>query len=196
MKDIDFLPEYFQDERKRRLSLQRQCIFLCIIFLIMILSNALGSRAISQVRAELLLGEKQCNEAQRAGFECGRLKESIVQVKRMRRLIAQLGTNPDVANTLAELSTLISDNIVIENLEINREHNSDSAVKSFDIKVQGRACSVSDVAVLMNAMERASGLSAVNLVYSKNMAVNIDYYSIEFEIRSVLAYQVKPEPLE
>ena len=199
MKDIDFLPEYFQDDRKRRIGLQRQCLFLCVIFLIMILSNALGSRSISKVRAELVYNEKQCTEAGQIGFEFARLKENMARIKSVQDLIAKLSVNPDIASIMAQLSELIPQNIVLEDLDITRKSAAYSADKSFFIHLQGRALCVSDITVLMRAMEESSGFSAVSLVYSKNMPApeiskdntGINTNTIEFKIRSVLVFQMK-----
>ena len=59
MKEVDFLPQWYRESRRRQSSVQRQYVVLGTLFLIMVMWNAMATRSISLATADLAGDEPQ-----------------------------------------------------------------------------------------------------------------------------------------
>ncbi len=191
MKEIDFLPQWYTDDRRRKLSVQRQCISLSIIFLVMILSNALATRSISRASAELAIVEKQRFDAERVVQEYGRLHKQVTATKKVASFSGEVNARPEVANLLGELSVLISEPVVLghvgfsrasqdpphsrlsyEPKETNLDQSGPMVAGPLSIRIQGWAPDTRRISALMTALEESPYFTEVYLGYSKEQTLD------------------------
>jgi len=186
MRDVDFLPEWYRDNTRRKLSVRRQYMALSIIFLIMILSNAVASRKISRANADLVRSDAQRGQAERFTVEFERLNARVSETRAAMRSANRLKRELDVAHVLAELSTVVSGEIVLQSVELRSlkpteqtllgetaqaPWESDDAgepkVERFSVRLIGFASDAGQVAALIAELENSATFRKVNLVYSK-----------------------------
>jgi len=179
MRDVDFLPQWYKDNTRRKLRVKRQYIALSIIFLIMIFSNAVASRKISRANADLTRSDTERGHAERFMVEFGRLNSRVSETRDAVTSVNRLKMEPDVANVLSELSTVVSGEIVLQSVEllsrnpveetITDEADSPDAER-FSVRLMGFAHRAGQVAELSAELESSATFGDVNLVYSKASA--------------------------
>ncbi len=186
MRDVDFLPEWYRDNTQRKLSVRRQYIALSIIFLIMIFSNAVASRKISRANADLTRSDTERGHAERFMVEFGRLNSRVSETRAAVMSANRLNLELDVADVLAELSTVVSGEIVLRSVELLGRNPAEQAlagetaplpfdsdeagelsVDRFAVRLIGFAQHADHVSALIAELEDSATFHDVNLVYSK-----------------------------
>lgn len=189
MRDVDFLPQWYKDNTRRKLRVQRQYIALSIIFLIMIFSNAVASRKISRANADLTRSDTERGHAERFMVEFGRLNSRVSETRAALTSANRLKLELDVANVLAELSTVVSGEIVLRSVELLGRKPAELALaletapspvasdeageRGADrcaVRLIGFARHADPVAALIDDLEDSATFHDVNLVYSKASA--------------------------
>ncbi len=194
MNDVDFLPQWYKENRQRRQSVQRQYVTLAALFLVMIVWNSVALRSIKRVSAEVSLSEPQQRQAERVSFEHLDLINRIRQIEESIQSLERLDSRVDVAAVLAELSALIDRSLVLGRVELisapytrkgatwaRAETKTDLADPEalsrqlagwaqIGISLQGIAHKAGDVAELIRELEMSSYFSQVHLKYSKHTA--------------------------
>lgn len=189
MRDVDFLPQWYKDNTRRKLRVQRQYIALSIIFLIMIFSNAVASRKISRANADLIRSDTERGHAERFMVEFGRLNSRVSETRAALTSANRLKLELDVANVLAELSTVVSGEIVLRRVELlacnpaeqalalktapspfARDEAGERGADRFAVRLIGFARHADPVAALIADLEDSATFHDVNLVYSKASA--------------------------
>ncbi len=189
MRDVDFLPQWYKDNTRRKLRVQRQYIALSIIFLIMIFSNAVASRKISRANADLTRSDTERGHAERFMVEFGRLNSRVSETRAAVTSANRLKLELDVANVLAELSTIVSGEIVLRSVEVLGRHSAEHAfagetapspfdsddagqrrVDRYVVRLIGFTQHADPVAALIAELEDSATFHDVNLVYSKASA--------------------------
>ena len=194
MNDVDFLPQWYIENRQRRQSVQRQYVILAALFLVMIVWNSVALRSIKSVGAELSLYEVQQRQAEHVSFEHQRLKGKIEQVETLFMSLAKLDSRVDVAAVLAELSVLVPSPVVLRKMEfVSTPHGQRRVVgdpldtetlageaeglvqqlagwAQVNISLQGVADTPAEVAELIRGLDVSPYFSEVHLRYSRHAA--------------------------
>lgn len=121
MKELDFLPEWYKDDKRRQVHVRRQYVALVAVFLVMILFNALALHRAGQAAAEGARLENQRVGAEAVVHEFDALTRHLNELKSRAGLVEQMDSQVDVAAILAELSHVISGSVVVRKLEIQAE---------------------------------------------------------------------------
>jgi hypothetical protein len=178
MKEIDFLPQWYHDGRRRESNVKRQYIALAVMFLLMVMWNALAMRSISLASAEVDRAEPQAREAEQVCLQFDRLVHQVADSQRDLRRMQTLEGQLNVADVLAELSTLIEGPLALENLEIRADRAFDltttdanglvDAAVRFPIIMKGLAQDAPGVAAVLKRIEGSPCFRQVNLAISRN----------------------------
>jgi len=224
MKEVDFLPQWYRESRRRQSSVQRQYLVLGVLFLIMVMWNAMATRSISLATADLAGAEPQRIVAERICYQYDELLRQVTHRRQGLRLLQDLEGGFDLASVLAELSALIDGPVVLESLEVMTERTSPSSPSRppsvaetpdvtasaerpvrFQVVMKGLALDATTVAVILKAMETSAYFRQVTLVISRNIESHADRMnvpgskgtaplSLVFEIRCFLATEGVPHP--
>jgi hypothetical protein len=207
MKEIDFLPQWYQDGRRRESSVKRQYVALAAMFLIMVTWNAFAVRSISLANAELNRAEPQAREAAQVCYQFDRMVHQVAGCQRELRRMQALEGRLNVAGVLAELSTLIDGPLALESLEVTAERASEpsgadanglvDAAARFPIVMKGVAQDAPAVAAVLRRIEGSPYFRQVNLAISRNPGPvdrtapeglpRAERPAVTFEIRCLLA---------
>ena len=121
MKELDFLPEWYKDGQRRRVHVRRQYVALVVVFLVMMLFNAVALHRAGQAAAEGARLENQRVGAEAVVREFDTLTKQLNELKSRAGLVEQMDSQIDVAAVLAEMSHVIGGSIVVRKLEIQAE---------------------------------------------------------------------------
>jgi len=194
MNDVDFLPQWYKENTRRRQGVQRQYIVLAALFLVMIVWNSVALRSIKRVSAEVALSEPHQRQAEHVSFERQELMNRLEQIEESILSLERLDSRVDVAAVLAELSVLIDRGVVLGrvaflSIPYSREAGAWTRVQAetdlsdpealtrqlagwaqIGISLQGIAPKAGHVAELIRALEASSYFSQVHLKYSRHGA--------------------------
>lgn len=121
MKELDFLPEWYKEGKRRRMHMRRQYAILAIFFLAMVTYNTLVTRRISRANAELTRLEDQRYWAEGILHEYDAVSKRLEARRAKVASVQQVDGRIDVAAVLAEISYIIGDPIVLSRLEFVAE---------------------------------------------------------------------------
>ncbi|MBM4103417.1 MAG: hypothetical protein FJ263_05105 [Planctomycetes bacterium] len=214
MTEIDFVPQWYQVSRNRKLWYQRQFLILGGIAILVAGWCFIAGRGLSRARADLRVAhsnfESEIGKIQR--YERLQIQYSALQKKAaVLDLIVPRSSN---ASVLAELSHCVGPDVVMKKLSIRSEpvdtgqqgnmvtvaggtakqNSAAGAGKTTDqlpatqtrVVMVGYAADAQQVAVLISALEQSNYFFRVVPVYSKNEIVGRRNIT-EFEIQCVLA---------
>ena len=121
MKEFDFLPEWYKADRRRHCHVRRQYVALAAVFLVMMIFNATALHRAGKTAAQVagLDNQRVCAEAVVREFDG--LTKRLNELKVRANLVEQMDSRADVAATLAEMSHLVGDAIVLRKVEIQAE---------------------------------------------------------------------------
>jgi hypothetical protein len=208
MIEIDFIPQWYQAGRNRRLWYQRQIFIICLAAFGVVLWCFAAGRGLSQAQADLT--------AAYLNFESGigkiQQREELVnqysQLQQQAKILDSVVPRTSYAAILAELSYCIGPEVVVRKLDIRSEaitsqaETSTAKVKKLNsgagktavrpgmtqtcIVLTGYAVDAKQVAVLISSLEQSTYFFRVIPTYSKNQTVEGRDVT-EFEIGCVLA---------
>ena len=198
MKEIDFLPEWYKNGRRRQVSYRTQYIALGGVFVVMIVWSFITTHSISQARAQVARMETNQAQAKKVSAELTEIEDEIRVLRNNADSIEQIDTRIDVASVLGEMSYLIDDSIVLQKVEFIAEKLTNEleagntpgagavvrAVRAksnntkglllgkvrFKVVLVGVAADASDVAALMCKLEDSPYFCQVVLSYSRGDA--------------------------
>jgi len=199
MKEIDFLPEWYRSGQRRQVSYRTQCIALSGVFVVMMIWSLAARHSISQAEAELAKMAVNQGQAENVSVELGGLETEFKQLRQRVDSMEETDSKIDVASTLAELSYLIDERIVLSRVELSAEKlvrnqkaesapNAGTVVRPvgttaagkkelplgdvrFKVMIAGVAADASDVGVLMCKLEDSPYFGQVVLVFSRNAEI-------------------------
>ncbi|MDI9433395.1 MAG: hypothetical protein QM570_16890 [Planctomycetota bacterium] len=121
MKEIDFLPEWHKEGRRRRLHMRRQYAVLIAFFLAMVTYNTVASHRVARVNAELARLEDRRYWAEGIMREYDAVSKQLgtqqAEVAALQRVDARI----DMAAVLAEISHVIGERVVLGRVEFLSE---------------------------------------------------------------------------
>ena len=199
MKEIDFLPQWYRNGQRRQVSYRTQCIALSGVFVVMAVWSLAAKHSISQAEAELAEMAANQGQAKNVSVELGGLESELKQLRQRMGSMEETDSKIDVASTLAELSYLIDERVVLSRVELTAEKlvrqqkaeltpNAGAIVRAvstvaankkdmplgdvrFKVVIAGVAADASDVGVLMCKLEDSPYFGQVVLVFSRDTEI-------------------------
>jgi hypothetical protein len=145
VKELDFLPEWYKEDKRRQGHVRRQCVALVAVFLAMMTFNVTEIQRASRAAAQAASLENQRAGAEAVVHEFDALTKELDEVKTRANLVAQMDSRLDVAATLAEMSHILGDAIVLRKLEMRAEPFRDTEekgqTKGSAVRLAGRTSS-------------------------------------------------------
>jgi Tfp pilus assembly protein PilN len=210
MTEIDFIPQWYQAGRNRRLWRQRQVFIICLVAVAGVMWCLAAGRGLSQAQADLT--------AAYSDFESGigkiqqreELAKQCSQLQKQAKILDLVVPRTSYSAILAELSCCIGPETVIQKLDIHSEPITSQtettapkvkklnsavgadktagkpAVTQTCIVLTGYTLDAKQVAEMISAIEQSAYFSRVIPTYSKNQKVQ-ERDVTEFEIRCVVA---------
>jgi hypothetical protein len=199
MKEIDFLPQWYIESRRRQINMRRQYIALGAIFGAMMIFNAIATHSVSRATVELAQTELKRVQAESVSLEFAKIRDQVAQLQKKARSIERINSRIDVASVLAEMSYLIDERIVLRDVEFiaekcidkqEKKSNTTSAVRvagneskssrglplgdvRFKIVIAGIAANAADVATLVCKLEDSPYFHLVYPSFSKNTKIRV-----------------------
>jgi hypothetical protein len=121
VKELDFLPEWYKNDRRRQVHVRTQYGALVVVFLVMMTLNGTALHRAGKASAEGARLENQRVGAEAVVQEFDGLTKRLNELKTRADLVEQMDSRVDVSAILAELSHLIGDSIVLRKVEIHAE---------------------------------------------------------------------------
>lgn len=201
MKDIDFLPEWYKSGRQRQISYRAQALGMGGVLLIMIVWNFVATHSISKAGAEIERRKAIQAKAEAVSREFAEIKSEVAGLKKKVKFMEEMDSKIDVSSVLAEMSYLISNNIVLSKVEFDAEKfvvsqpskasgRSNTAVKAvgrniaekgelllsdvrFKVLISGVATNAGDIAELICKFEESPYFCQVYPLFSRNREMKL-----------------------
>lgn len=199
MKEIDFLPEWYKEDRRRRQHVRRQYVVLAVAFIAMISYNVTATHRITRASAELARLEGQRVDAEIASQEFNTITKDLSQVREKAALIERIDSKINMAAVLAEMSHILGETVVLSRVEFVAEpfadadkapRPNDTGVRvadgksevsretlvgsvRFRIVLTGVAVSPADVAALVRRLDDSAYFHHVHASFWRNGKVQI-----------------------
>ena len=204
MKEIDFLPNWYKEDRRRQMSYRTQYVALGGVFVVVMVWNFVTTHSVSRATAQLTQRRASQAEAATALVEYAEVKGQVTELQKRAKVIKEIDSKIDVASILAELSFLIDEKIVLTKVEITGEKFVDkkqsrsktgtvvrvAAVRSkekrelplgdvrFKVVISGVAAHASDVAGLTTRLENSPYFCLVYLSFSRPTTIGLGRNSV------------------
>lgn len=195
MKEIDFLPSWYKNDRRQQISYRTQYIALGVTFVVMMLCNFVATLSIARAKKELAEGKMKASAAKDISQEFTSIKKSVTDLKKKANVLEKIDSKIDVGSVLAELSFLIDKKIVLSKVELTAEEfaeqtskqpKSGSVVKAastsflakkrtplgdvrFKVVLSGVAADASEVAELICRLEESRYFRQVYPLFSRSV---------------------------
>lgn len=127
MKEIDFLPEWYRESKRRRSRLRKQYAALVLIFTCMMTYNLAVTHHTARATARLACFEDERISAESVLHEFNIISKELGEVRVKADLVEQIDAKIDVSAVLAELSHVIDATVVLTRVEAVAEPVSGSS---------------------------------------------------------------------
>jgi hypothetical protein len=202
MREIDFLPEWYKSGRRREVSYRTQYIALSGVFVVMMVWSLTTTRSISKARAESAQMSARQSQAESVSVKLAELESELRGLQKRAESMEEIDSKIDVASVLAEMSFLIGENVVLNEVEfvaekfVNKQETKRSQragaivralrAKSgeqrdlplgnvrFKVVIAGVAADASDVAALICKLEDSPYFCQVVPSFSRNAEMEIE----------------------
>jgi hypothetical protein len=158
VNNIDFLPEWCKESSRQRLHVRRQYIALVAVFLAMITYNLVAAQKIARTAAAVARFEGSRLEAEEISHQFNTVTTTLNKVRAKADLIERIDSKINVAAVLAEMSHILGETIVLNQLEFVAEPftNDDKGQRAAGagVRIAGSASDASPEAVLGNVRFR------------------------------------------
>ena len=121
MKELDFLPQWYKDDKRRQQHVRKQYVALAAVFLAMMIFNVTEIQRANRAAAKATSLENQRVGAEAVVHGFDMLTKELSEVKTRANLVAQMDSRVEVAAILAEMSHIIGDSIALRKLEMVAE---------------------------------------------------------------------------
>jgi Tfp pilus assembly protein PilN len=197
MKEIDFLPGWYKSGRRRQISYRTQYVALGGLFLLVVAWSLVSARTVSKATADLAHMASGQSQAQEVFREFTEVKSKLEKLQEKVRVIEGIDSQIDVASTLAEISYLIDEKVVLSKVDFSAERfaedskrppTSGSVVRvagatpgaaqlpvgkvRFKVVINGIASDPSDVAELICRLENSPYFCLVYPSFSRNKTID------------------------
>ena len=121
MKELEFLPEWYREGRRRQSHMRKQYLALVVIFWGMMTFNLTATHRASRAAAELARLVDRRVQAEGVLYEFNLVTRELNELKGRADSIGRIDSKIDVAAALAEMSHIISPAIVLTRVELIAE---------------------------------------------------------------------------
>ncbi len=121
MKEIDFLPEWYKNGRRREVSYRAQYLALGGVFVVMVVWNFIAVRSISKAKAQFAQMTTRKTQAEGLSIKLAEFKSELRGLQEKAESIEEIDSKIDVAGVLAEMSFLIDEKILLDKVEFIAE---------------------------------------------------------------------------
>lgn len=121
MKDLDFLPDWYKDRKRRHSRVRKQYIALVAVFLLMMTFNLTALHRAARVAADVSRHEEQRTRAEAIVDEFNLVTRELNQMKAKADLVHRIDTGIDVAPILAEISHVVDESVILSKIEFVAE---------------------------------------------------------------------------
>ncbi len=121
MKELDFLPRWYKEDRYRQAHVRRQYVALVAVFIAMMIFNLTEIQRAGKAAAQAADLESQRAGAEAVIHEFDLLTREFNDLKTRAKLVEQMDSRVDIAALVAEMSHSIGDSVVLRKLEILAE---------------------------------------------------------------------------
>jgi Tfp pilus assembly protein PilN len=121
VKEVDFLPDWYRESKRRRSHLRRQYAALVLIFTCMMAYNLAVTHRTARATATLARFEDDRIAAESVLHQFNIITKELEQVRSKADLVEQIDAKIDVAAMLAELSHVIDERVVLSHMEVTTE---------------------------------------------------------------------------
>jgi hypothetical protein len=138
MKEIDLLPEWYKNSKRRQVSYHTQYIGVFILFLIMVMWNFLAVHSVSTAEADLSELELKKAHVDNVFNKAERIKQEMMRIKEKAQILEKVDPRINIADVLSEVSFLLNDHIVLSNFDIKAEtfeNEKDEKIQSSVLRV-------------------------------------------------------------
>lgn len=218
MKEIDFIPEWYRADRKRKRRYVRQSTMMAIIFVVMVVWSFIVDRHVTEVNAQVQEIRSALAKGQNRVAQVMEIQGQIEQMQQKTELLDKLSGRTKMTAILAEVSYLMKDEVVLSDLILEQEDiesakdtkslaaaavvqigsptesNEDAVVPEIPSRtvmtLNGIATEPADAAALISRMEQSMYFDGIALVFSRPKKVKEENVT-EFKIRCYVAdYQI------
>jgi hypothetical protein len=117
VKDLDFLPDWYKDRKRRHSRVRKQYIALVAVFLMMMSFNLTALHRAGRVAADVSRYEERRTQAEAIVDEFKLVTRELNQMKAKADLVHRIDTRIDVAPILAEISHIVDESVVLSKIE-------------------------------------------------------------------------------
>lgn len=212
MNEIDFLPQWYKTDKRRRINYRRQYIVVCALFFGMLAWGFSGSYSISLLNAQVEVIENAVRGNDMVAEKCQEFEDQRLGMQRKAGLLEKLDPGLKMSWILGELSYLLTGNILITKLDIKSEKMSfesggnradlvrfssgqeevDKSMPESDVRfrviINGQAINSGEVATFISELEASSYFCQIVPVFMKNVK---DSSETDFEISCYVANYVE-----
>ncbi|MGE5296816.1 MAG: hypothetical protein ACM3VT_18505 [Solirubrobacterales bacterium] len=121
MKELDFLPEWYKDRKRRSSLVRKQYIALAGVFLLMMMFNLTATHRAGRVAADVSRYDDQLAEAETVVYEFAQVTKELNQMKAKAEVVSRVDNQIDVGAILAEISQLVGESTVLSKIELVAE---------------------------------------------------------------------------
>ncbi len=207
MKEIDFLPEWYKNNRRQQIGYQTQYIILGILLVAMVLWNFGTVRSVSKAQAKLARTATQQAEAEKNVQVFEKIKGQVSQLQKQADILEEIDSKINVANVLGEISFIVDRKIALSKLQLvaerfgNKKDDRSALLAAdrtagggagnknvmafgdarFKVVISGVAADAGDVAKLISRLEDSPYFQQVYPLFSKAKKVKVKTESSEQE---------------
>ncbi len=201
MKEINFLPKWYENDRRRQISFQTQYVILGVMFVMMLLWNFVAAHSISKTTAELAQIAPRYAEAESISREFSKIESEAMKLEKTAKFAEGVDSKMDVASVLGEISFLVGKRTLLSKLEFvaekfvdkkgNKINDSSLALIGnpvgfrevqglpfgkvrFKVVISGIALDASDVAKLICKLEDSPYFCQVIPSFSRNRKIKTE----------------------
>src|SRR3989339_1093336 len=148
MKEINLIPQWYHESRKRRSRCYIQYIALAAVFIIAAIISISAESYVASAKNDLARLEKENAVYEEISNEYEMTAAALNKLKKKVSIINKIDSKIDITCLLGEISFLLDDALIIKKVYINAEPFADStnnaAVKSSGLRVKRRVESSSN----------------------------------------------------
>jgi len=130
MKEIDFLPDWYKEGKRRRVQMRRQYAALTLIFLSMLTYNLTSAHRISRASADAARLDGSRIHAETTLHQFNTISEALSEYQKRVNSVEHVDSRIDLAAVIAEISHVIGEHVVLSRVEFNSEALSEDETKS------------------------------------------------------------------
>ena len=128
MKEIDFLPEWYKNGRRRQVNYRLQYIIIGGVFAVMMVWNHVSVDSLAKVRAKNMELETRQSQSEKVSAKLEEYKKEISVLHEKEKILDSMDSKIIVANVLAEISYLVDESIVLEKVDFISERIQDQYI--------------------------------------------------------------------